>query len=255
MTEPAATRADIALWASLHTVKGRREAGLFLAEGEHMAGEAAMADRARAFIVEEGLESRFARITKGAPVISLPARQFQKICGVKTPQGIAALCPMPETITVIPPRARRAVALNAVQDPGNVGTILRTMDAAGFDCLLIDEKTADPFGSKALRATMGAIFRVPVVRAEKLTDLLPALRGWDILAGSLGGEDFFARPNSGAPVCILIGNEGAGLDKDSLAMATLPVRLPMPGKAESLNAAVAAAVMMYDVVRREQTPV
>lgn len=143
------------------------------------------------------------------------------------------------------------VALNAVQDPGNVGTIIRTMDAAGLDTLLIDSKTADPFSPKCVRATMGGIFRVRILRSDPLADSLSALKakGICLAAGVLDGTELPSRPEIHGSVCVMIGNEGRGLEKELADMADLRVRIPMPGRAESLNASVSAALLIYDFLR------
>ena len=218
-----------------------------------MAQEALKARAACALLCDEKERHRYEHLlSSGVPVTLMPAPVLLKISGVKTPQGIMAVCPLPGQGS-LGNIGERAVALNGVQDPGNVGTILRTMDAAGFTALIIDEKTADPFSPKALRATMGAIFRVPVVLVPHLEETLKTLRGYDILAGDLAGGDFYARPHTKKPVCLLIGSEGSGLEESVKECATERVRLPMKGSAESLNAAIAAAVMMYEFFRRDST--
>lgn len=242
------TKGDLARLAALQTRQGRLSARQFLVEGEHMVEEAVKEGFARALFVEQTKADAFLyRWGSALPVSLLPPHHLQKLCETKTPQGVVALCDMPRLAAPM----RRMVALNAVQDPGNVGTILRTMDAVGFDTLVVDQKTADPFSGKAQRASMGAIFRVAVVHADSLTEALAPLAGHQIWAGALHGQDFFARPAAHGPLCILIGNEGRGLDADALRLATHLYKIPMPGKAESLNAGVAAAVMMYDALRQD----
>lgn len=240
---------QVKAWAALRTASGRRQQGLFLAEGEHMAGEALKAEAAQLLLVDEEKQAQYAPyMAMGVDAVLMPPHVLQKVCDAKTPQGIVAVCPLPQQ----PPMdslGQRLVALNAVQDPGNVGTIWRTMDAAGFTGLVVDGKTADPFSPKVLRASMGAVFRVPVYRCESLVDVLKG-QGYALLAGDLQGEDFFARDQVEGKLGLLIGNEGQGLDADARTLATHRLRLPMPGGAESLNAAIAAAIMMYDVVRR-----
>ena len=248
-TYATATAADVKALRALKTRAERQSQGRYLAEGEHLCGEAIREAQAISLIVQSGKETQYAQyLQSGLPVQVLSAKAFDMISDTRTPQGIAALCGLPDhvTATALGPRI---VALNGVQDPGNVGTILRTMDAAGFTGLLLDTSSADPFSPKALRATMGAIFRLPVCVCDILSDQLRALSGYDIIAGSLDGAPFYQRQPSGERVCLLIGSEGAGLSPQVTAMATQRVRLPMPGRAESLNAAIAASIMMYDFVR------
>jgi RNA methyltransferase, TrmH family len=242
------------IWRSLKTRSGREEQRLFLAEGEHMAGEAIAARCAICVLISKGQADAFPGLRDGAdelPVFLLAEHVMQAVCDTKTPQGVAAICRLPENA----PLERFCgcvAALEGVQDPGNVGAILRTADAAAFTGLLVDWSTADPFSPKALRASMGAVFRVPVRVTEDLTGDLLALRaqGYGILAGVLGGEPFYGRGPDEPLLCVLIGSEGAGLSREAAACATRKVMLPMPGGAESLNAAVAAGIIIYDILRR-----
>ncbi len=247
-----ALRLTAAQVRELRALSGRAERlrqGRYLAEGDHLTGEAIREGAAEALLLMEGREARFPdHLRCGLPVYLLPERAFLQVSDTKTPQGIAAVCRLP-SLAGVPRLGRRIVALNAVQDPGNVGTILRTADAAGFTGVLLDESCADPFSPKALRASMGSALRVPLCVLPSLSDGLRALTGYDIIAGALDGSPFYSRSRTGEKVCLLIGNEGAGLSEDVLSLATARLRLPMRGGAESLNAAVAAAVMMYDFVR------
>lgn len=169
------------------------------------------------------------------------------ITDTKTPQGICAVCKNECSGAI---HGNKLIALEKVQDPGNVGTILRTMDAFGFDGLLIDKECADPFSPKASRASMGAVFRIPVFCVESLPTNLKALRenGYDILAGDLRGSNPERICHENSSLCILIGNEGSGITEEARRTANLCVRIPMPGRAESLNAAVAAAILMYNCI-------
>ncbi len=145
----------------------------------------------------------------------------------------------------------RIVALDGVQDPGNVGTIWRTADAAGFSGLLLGPGCADPLSPKVQRAAMGSGFRVPYMLADDLPAALMALkaRGWTALASDLNGADFYRRPDPGARFVLVIGNEARGISAATREAASALVKLPMRGGAESLNAAVAAGIMMYELMR------
>lgn len=244
---------QVRAWRQLQSPAGRRAQRQFLAEGEHVSQEAVKAGAATALIIREGSQARYAPLTAGGlPVFLVSGEVIQSISDSKTPQDILALCPLPAPAE---PQAlgRRLVALNQVQDPGNVGAILRSMDAAGNDALLIDAGCADPFSPKALRASMGAVFRVPVCASPDLTGLLARLKaeGWQLIAGDLGGGPFFGHPPFQEKTCLLVGNEGAGLSPAHLALADRRLKLPMPGGAESLNAAVAASLLIYEVLRQD----
>ncbi|MBR1559957.1 MAG: RNA methyltransferase, partial [Clostridia bacterium] len=139
------------------------------------------------------------------------------------------------------------VALDGVQDPGNLGTIWRTADAAGFGGLLLGGGCADPLSPKVQRSAMGSGFRVPFMFADDLAAALRDLvgRGWTVVASDLRGEDFYRRPDPGERFVLVIGNEARGISDAVRDTATMRVKLPMRGGAESLNAAVAAGILMY----------
>jgi len=146
----------------------------------------------------------------------------------------------------------RLMLLENVQDPGNVGTILRTLDAAGFAGCILTPGCADPYAPKALRATMGSALRIPITFADSAAQAVKTLnqRGYATIAASLDGQPFYEREALGESVCVLIGNEGQGLTPEAQAACSHRYKLPMRGGAESLNAGIAAAVMMYDLMNR-----
>lgn len=240
-------------WRALQKSRSARmDAGLYPAEGEHMAQEAIREGACMQLLISTDARDKYAYLTKetDAEVFYLSPRVMESISDTKTPQGVMAICRLPSFDA---PVGALSVALNGVQDPGNVGTLLRTMDAAGFDTLIIDEKTADPFSQKAMRASMGAVFRIGVRKVHDLAAELEALAagGAAVIAGDLAGEDFFARTPYPNQVCIVIGNEGQGISQDVKKAATRRLKLPMVGGAESLNAAVAGSIMIYDVLREK----
>lgn len=184
----------------------------------------------------------------GCEVLLVEKNVMDVLSEAKTPQGILCTVAMPSEPQAL--SGSRFVALDGVQDPGNVGTILRTADAAGFDGALLGRGCADLYGAKTLRSTMGSIFRVPVRRTDDLAGELEGMkrRGYAVVATELGGEDFYARcPHER---CVLvIGSEGGGVSEAVRDVATHHLALPMRGGAESLNAAVAAGIMIYEMAR------
>ena len=249
------TSTEVKNLCALKSRAERLRQGLFLAEGEHLTGEALREGRAKALLFMEGKQDKYAQFLHAdLPVYLLPQRIFLQVSDTKTPQGVAAVCYLPDQ-SFIQSLGRRIVALNGVQDPGNVGTIIRSIDAAAFTGLLLDTACADPFSPKALRASMGSVFRIPVLYVDNLADALFGLENYDIIAAVLDGEPFYQRETSLKNVCLLIGSEGAGISEELKNLANIKLKLPMPGKAESLNAAVAATVMMYDYVRLQEEEV
>lgn len=257
-TLPSLPQAELKALRTLKTRGERERQGLFLAEGDHLTGESIQEGKALRLLVAAGQEQRYARhLDSGIASFTISEKSLAMLCDTRTPQGVMAVCALPPEpgLAALGPRM---VALNGVQDPGNVGTILRTMDAAGFTGMLMDTACADAFSPKALRASMGAAFRIPVRVTDDLPQDLGLLEGYVLLAAALDGTPFYQRSPVGPRLCVLIGSEGAGLAPEVAAMATQRLRLPMPGRAESLNAAVAASIIIYDLLReqqaREQTP-
>lgn len=235
----------VTAWKALKDRKGRRESGCFLVEGRKMVEEALKsAFDVEAVLVQEGME-----LPDGLtmPVYELPAHVLAAVCDTKTPQGIAAVVQMKEQSAL----GKRIVVLDGVQDPGNVGTIIRTADAAGLDGVLLSNQCADVFSPKVLRATMGSIFRMNLRTTDDLPGELTKLRekGYSILSSQLDGTPFYEREKVAERFALIIGNEGNGVSEQVQQTATHQVRLPMRGGAESLNAAIAAAIMMYELMR------
>lgn len=235
----------VTAWKALKDRKGRRESGCFLVEGRKMVEEAlASAFDVETVLVQEGME-----LPDGLtmPVYELPAHVLAAVCDTKTPQGIAAVVRMKEQSAL----GKHIVVLDGVQDPGNVGTIIRTADAAGLDGVLLSTQCADVFSPKVLRATMGSIFRMNLRTTDDLPGELTKLRekGYSILSSQLDGTPFYERQDVAERFALIIGNEGNGVSEQVQQTATHRVRLPMRGGAESLNAAIAAAIMMYELMR------
>lgn len=229
---------------------------IFFVEGEHMTGEALSRGCVSELAVCADKQEKYGALLheadgKNIRVYSVTEAICDAVCTSKTPQGIFCVCSLPAADAV---SCRRVVALEGVQDPGNVGTVLRTMDAAGFDLLIMDRKCANPYSAKALQATMGAVFRIPVRICDDLCDELERMKkeqGTRVMAGDLKGKPLFERGENAESMCILIGNEGNGISERARSLADLPVRIPMPGKAESLNAGVATGILIYDVLRKD----
>ena len=198
-------------------------------------------------IMVEGFEPGFP-LPDAVPVYLLPEHVFQAVCDTKNPQGIAAVL----SLQTREASGCRLLALDGVQDPGNVGTIIRTADAAGFDGVLLSPECADLFSPKVLRSTMGSIFRLGFSFPASLPDALNHLKaeGYSVLSSQLDGDLFYERKGVSSSFILIIGNEGNGISDDVRKVATHRLRLPMRGGAESLNAAVAAGIMIYEMARQ-----
>ena len=236
---------------SLNQRKGREEAGQFLVEGEVMIREALKCGLSMGtLLADEDHADTAAALAAEAPAYVAPRGLLEAVCDTRTPQGVCAAFDLPWPLPIDRAPAR-IVALDGVQDPGNVGTIWRTADAAGFEAILLGAHCADPLSPKVQRAAMGSGFRVPFMQTEDLPGTLADLRrrGWSVAASDLHGEDFYDRPPLGERFVLVIGSEAHGISDAVRSGATALVKLPMHGGAESLNAAVAAGIMMYEMMR------
>ena len=233
--------------------KARLAQGAFLVEGEKMIREALGCGLAiRDAVAMEAHEAFLAELVSlGARAAIVPQGLLEAVCDTRTPQGVCASFALPEPIPLEAAPAR-IVALDGVQDPGNVGTIWRTADAAGLDGLLFGGGCADPLSPKVQRSAMGSGFRVPFMLEDDLPAALRALRerGWRVIASDLHGTDFYTHPDPGDRYVLVIGNEARGISDAVRAEADMLLKLPMRGGAESLNAAVAAGIMMYELTKQ-----
>ena len=234
----------VTAWKALKDRKGRRESGCFLVEGRKMVEEAL----ASAFDVETVLVQEGVSFPDGLtmPVYELPEHVLTAVCDTKTPQGIAAVVRMKEQSAL----GKHIVVLDGVQDPGNVGTVIRTANALGMDAVVLTGACADLYSPKTVRAAMGALFRQPVLTCaqDELMQLLHA-HGLKLYGAALtdAAQDLRRVPLS--PAAVAIGSEGRGLSAQLLAQCDGQIIIPMQPGAESLNAAVAAAVVMWEIAR------
>ena len=252
--------------------KARREQNAFVAEGVKMFIEAPLA-RIREVYVNEGLLDKITYVTqnragdtesdlyreclnklKSSGYETVNDKVFNRISDTVTPQGI--LCVIENTPQDIEKMAGdhrkgdlKILVVENIRDPGNLGTMIRTMEAAGYDFMLASEGTVDVYNPKVIRSTMGSIYRVPVIYSTDLNRDIDLLKkeGVKFLAAHLNGQDLTKGVDYGNRVAVMIGNEAAGLSMEISEKADELVRIPMKGQVESLNAAVAAAVMMYEL--------
>jgi TrmH family RNA methyltransferase len=189
----------------------------------------------------------------GARVHTASAHVVAACSQVETPQGVVAIAQRPAASLEDLARSPAAllVVADRIQDPGNLGTIIRIADAAGVAGVIAVAGTVDPFNPKAVRATMGSLFHLPVVSAAA-EDVIEALRAHEIrilVADQHGAVDFLDAEYR-RPCAIVLGNEGQGVDPRWVEHAAATVRIPMYGRAESLNVAVAAALLLYEARRQ-----
>lgn len=242
---------------ALKQKKYRDEQNLFAVEGLKMLREAVSAGMniMQIFVLDEiysenkaffdNIDTEEIYITNNAVI--------EKISDWKTPQGIVSIISRKnyDINGILSKDSVFAVILDGVSDPGNVGTIIRTAEAAGVDAVITTGSAADCFQPKALRASMGSIFRVPVFENLEKCDIIYKIKshGIRIVSTSLSGENMFGCDISKNKNALVFGNEAAGISKEFRENSDLLVKLPMEGKVESLNVAVSAGIIMYSVKR------
>lgn len=227
---------------ALKESKYRRERGLHFVEGDKLVKEALSSGmEVTTLFYREGTQPP----AGAAETMEVTESVLEALCA-GTPQNLCAEVRTPNTT---PPEGYTGLVavLEHLQDPGNVGTILRTADALGISAVLLSPQCADPFSPKAIRASMGSAYHLPVYVGDVPTELRRMqAQGYTCLCGHLKGAETL--PPKQSKMALVIGNEGQGVTEETAALCTL-YRLPMKGRAESLNAAVFAALMLYELSR------
>jgi TrmH family RNA methyltransferase len=229
--------------------KGRLEHGVFLVEGEkHIGQVAASHPDAITEIISIGQPPP---LLHRYPLREIKASEFQYISAAQTPQGIAAVVRMPGDVysAGLPAAAgNRLLLLEDIQDPGNVGTLIRTAAALGFSGVILTDSSADPFSPKAVQAAAGTVLSVWIRRTAQYLDLLKNLKqtGYVLIAADVHGAGEPGILSKQKKLVLALGNEAAGLSQELLDIADYRVRIPTPPeKAESLNVAACGAILMY----------
>lgn len=223
----------------------RREYGLHLIEGERLVFDAIAsgAELIKAYAAEDREDIAERLNACGIPFDTVTAAVMRSISDTETPQGVCAAVKTPETTPPASYPHGLIIALDSLQDPGNLGTVLRTADAFGASGILLGAGCTDPFAPKAVRAAMGSTYHIPIWQGELLPELIRLkTNGCSLVCGHLKGSETL--PKLSPDRVLVIGNEGSGVSDETASVCTL-YRLPMKGRAESLNAAVAAAILIY----------
>lgn len=240
----------------LHHRRSREREGMVLVEGVRGVEEALAAGaEARLAVVAPGLEALPGgrplsdRLHAAAEVIEVDDNALAELSATESPQGVLLVCSEPSgTLEMLVASAAPLLLLDGVQDPGNVGTLIRTGRGMGMGGAICLDGTADPWSPKAVRASAGAAFGLPIVRSP-WEEVAPWIvrEGITLLAGEASGSDVATGRPEGR-WCLALGNEGAGLREGIRAAAHL-VRIPMPGGLESLNVSIAGAILIYALTR------
>lgn len=239
--------------AMLKKAKARNEADAYIVEGIRMVREIPEADLEQIYISEA--------FANGHPewqnkAITVTDKVFKTMSDTATPQGILAVAKQKhytlEHILKTAAGQPLFLILESIQDPGNLGTMLRMAEGAGVTGLIMNRETVDVYNPKVVRSTMGSIFRVPFVYADDLKGTLKQLQagGMQLFAAHLKGKGYHFDVSYTGASGVLIGNEAAGLSDEISDMADTYIRIPMDGQVESLNAAMAATIIMYEAKRQ-----
>ncbi|MBO3400131.1 TrmH family RNA methyltransferase [Clostridium perfringens] len=190
----------------------------------------------------------FLKINENIKLIQMNEALLKQLCSTENPQGIVGVINMQNKELK---SGELVVLVDKVQDPGNMGTIIRTAHAAGAAGIVMTKGTVDIYNDKTLRSTMGSIFYIPIVEDDSL-DFVKSLKkeGYKLVVSSLQGKNNFFEENLQGKVMIAVGNEGNGVSEEVYDIADIKVKIPMPGEAESLNVAVATSIMIYEKIRQ-----
>lgn len=239
--------------------KLRNQQGVFLVEGIRMFREVEREDVIQVYLSESFYEKEVRKnpvLVADMPTEILSDTVFAYVSDTKTPQGI--LCVVRQRRysieQILEQKNPHILMLDHLQDPGNLGTIFRTAEAAGVTGIILSADTVDLYNPKVIRSTMGSIYRMPFVYTENLETAICEVKqqGITVYAADLDGANSYDQEDYQKGSAFLIGNEGNGLQKEIADMAERKIRIPMEGAVESLNAAVAAAILMFEVSRQRR---
>jgi TrmH family RNA methyltransferase len=236
--------------------KTRRETNTFIVEGAKMFQEAPYSWVQEVYVSETFL-NKYDLQSYAYEVLS--DEVFKKVSDTQTPQGILSVLSMPhyelnDYIDKNENGNQLFILLEDIQDPGNLGTIIRAGEGAGVSGIIMTQGTADIFNPKVIRSTMGSIYRVPFFVVESLGDVIEMLKakGISVYAAHLDESIDYDKADYTKPTAFLIGNEAKGLKRETADLATGYIKIPMAGQVESLNAAVATTILMYEAQRQRR---
>jgi TrmH family RNA methyltransferase len=244
--------------AYVQKAKERRKDGIFVVEGRKMFEEAPVKQIEKVYVTQsfcdKHINDDIAAKLKQTGYELVSEEVFAKMSDTKTPQGVLCLVKWPQYTLkdLLAHKDGVFVVLEDLQDPGNLGTIVRTGEGAGIAGVIMTKETVDIFNPKTIRATMGSVYRVPFVYVEDIAEAIAALKaaGISVYAAHLKGQQYYDSFDYKTGSAFLIGNEGNGLKESTADLADTYVKIPMAGQVESLNAAIATTLFMYEAARQ-----
>jgi RNA methyltransferase, TrmH family len=246
----------VKLALKLKTKKYREEENRFIVEGIRFVEEAILSGYIDYILFSQKLfktSDPERAMNTDCPKFEVENELLKEICDTENPQGIAAV--VKKKNWKFHEEANDFIVIaDGIQDPGNLGTIIRTADAAGAGAVVITKGTVDVYNDKTLRATMGSIFHLPIISAPNFSELANTLTdmGYEIYAASLESSKYIYDCDFKSKSALLLGNEANGIPEEHMEFITKKIKIPMPGGSESLNVASAAAIIIYEVVRQRE---
>lgn len=242
---------QVKLWKKLHTAKGRKKQGQYIVEGEHLVQEVLASPNRVSYILFEAKYQDIDWVKDSKPglekILISPA-VVQELSQTENSQGIFAIVDMQEPVMDIKWDGRPILLVDGVQDPGNLGTIIRTADAASWGAVYLGIGTVDPYNEKVLRASQGSIWHLPLIHCDLniLVGQLKDQEEYSLVATALHQEAVAYRDyQPKGPLALIVGNEGQGVSQALIDQADQAIYIPMPGQAESLNVAVATGILVF----------
>ncbi|MFP3916845.1 RNA methyltransferase [Lysinibacillus telephonicus] len=239
-------------WKKLVTTRKEREkTGEFIVEGFHLVEEALKnKEQIVQIIVREGVELPLLWAIDNVVMVEVTDSVAKEIAETETSQGVFAHCKQQQATNEDQANWRKLLLVDAVQDPGNIGTMIRTADAAGIDAVVLGKGCADAYNPKTLRSAQGSHFHIPVVRGE-LMDWIEDLQERDVKVYGTALQDAidYTEVEGSQNFALIVGNEGSGIHPQLLDKTDQNVIIPILGKAESLNVAVATGILLYQFIR------
>lgn len=251
----------VKLWVQLQNRKGRDKLGQYIIEGTHLVEEAIKANapvRTIVYDLDKGLPNALYQAAQDrVEWIGVSPQVLEKCSDTETPQGIMAILDKATESAAELLTAEQAlvVAIDGVQDPGNLGTIIRSCDAVGATGIVLGKGTVDLYNPKTIRSTMGSLFHLPIISGDLLEWLPKATaHGAQVIGTSLQATSSCYDVDFTKPTWLVLGNEGQGMSAEVAELVTKPIIIPMQGQAESLNVAMAGTVLLFEAARQRINP-
>lgn len=240
--------------------KVRNEQGVFVIEGLKMFLEADKETIVKVYISESfhaDITDKYNEYFMDCQIEVVSNTVFKEVSDTKTPQGIMAIVKQPNygLDEIISKEYLNLLILEDIRDPGNLGTMVRTAEGAGITGIILSSTSVDIFNPKVIRSTMGSIYRMPFVYVDHLPQAIEELKKKDIVlfAAHLSGENDYDKEDYPKRCGLIIGNEAKGISPETTLLAQRLIKIPMAGKVESLNAAIAASILMYEIYRQRRS--